>query len=70
MDRKTTGKKGWPDFTFAVNGRACVIEVKVADNKLTEEQERILAGLYRNGWHVGVVRSLQEVKEFLQKVEE
>lgn len=69
MDKKTTIKKGWPDFTFALRGRAVAIEVKVPGEKPTPEQERIHAQMRAepNCWLVYVVYSCAEVKEIVNK---
>lgn len=63
MDRKTTGRIGWPDLTFAVKGRACAIEVKLPGQEPTPEQVSCMIGLIKDGWFVRVVRS---ESEFLQ----
>lgn len=67
MDRATTGVVGWPDFTFAVKGRACAFEVKLPGQEPTKEQVQVMLDLVRDGWFVRIVRS---EAEFLQALAE
>lgn len=39
MDKKTTQKKGVPDFILLANGRSCAIEFKVHGNRLSDAQK-------------------------------
>ena len=50
-------KKGWPDLTFAWEGKPYAVELKAADGKLSEDQEACLARMKDNGWIVMVLRS-------------
>lgn len=68
MNKKTTGRVGWPDFTFAVSGFACALEVKFGPGKLRPEQESTITAMGKNGWRVAVVRSLEEAIEFIKEV--
>ena len=61
MHKKTTGTVGWPDFTFAVKGRACALEVKFGTHKPEPAQWECMAAMTKNGWRCRVVRSLEEV---------
>ncbi len=70
MHKKTTGRVGWPDFTFAINGRACAIEAKFDHGDTSDEQKKTIAAMRTNGWCVAVVRSLSEVIEFMKGVRE
>ena len=62
MHRKTSNTVGCPDFLFAVVGRAVALECKLPGQKPTEDQERVMAGMIRDGWHVAVVNSLDEAR--------
>ena len=66
MDRKKTDMVGWPDFTFAIHGRAFAFEVKLPGGKLTPDQERVIDHMKRNGWLVLVVRSEAEALSILK----
>lgn len=66
MDRKTTGTVGWPDFTFAINGKAVAFEVKLPGEQPTPEQNACILAMDRNGWHVVVVHSEQQAIEQLE----
>jgi len=76
MDRKTRGRKGWPDFTFCwshlrldlewIHPIGC--EVKRPGCSPTREQVEIHERMRRNGWTVLVVQSLQELIEELKKL--
>lgn len=73
MDRRTTCRRGWPDFTFALRdktGRAvpCAVEVKAWTGKLEPEQRQMLDALARNGWKTAVVRSYEEFMSFMREV--
>lgn len=61
MDKKTTQKKGVPDFLFVMKGNAFAIEVKVGNNQLTKEQEAWLVDAAVDGWICRVVRSLDQL---------
>lgn len=61
MDKKTTQKKGVPDFLFVMRGNAFAIEVKVGNNQLTKEQEAWLVDAAVDGWICRVVRSLDQL---------
>jgi hypothetical protein len=70
MDRETTGKVGWPDFTLAIKGRAIAIEVKKRfGEEPTKEQVACMMGLVKDGWFVRVVRSEAEFLEALKDAE-
>lgn len=67
--KKSTIKKGWPDFTFAINGKACAVEVKTGNNDLDPEQITVIRQMESNGWAVIVVRDLLTFKQFLDEME-
>jgi len=68
MNKKSTFTEGWPDLTFVWNGRPCAVELKVGTNTTSEVQDACIAQLKANGWHVAIVRSFQELIEFLKGV--
>ena len=65
MDKAKTDVVGWPDFAFAVNGRAIAFECKIAGRKLTEEQLRIKEHMERNGWCYWVISSLEQARDIV-----
>ena len=65
MDKRKTDVVGWPDFTFAVNGIPCVVEVKRPGESLTDDQKRVSSLLRENGWRFEVVTSIPELRDFL-----
>jgi hypothetical protein len=60
MDRATTGTVGWPDFTFAVNGRPVAWECKLPGKDLDPDQVKVIDRMRGNGWDVRVIRSVNE----------
>jgi len=62
MDKRTTQRKGVPDFIFSVNGQAIAWEIKTPAGKLSLVQERMLERLMSppNLWNIKVIRSLPE----------
>ena len=69
MHKKTTGRVGWPDFTFAINGLACAVEVKFGNSDPKPAQKETMRAMKANGWRVAVVRSLQETISFIEGVQ-
>jgi hypothetical protein len=71
MDRETTVKIGWPDFTLAPWGIPIAFEVKTDTGKVSPEQERCHREMTSgpNGWRVMVVRNVQEVVSALLALE-
>lgn len=73
MDRKTTNQNGCPDFLFVwqpvyaiVAPVPMAIEVKVGNNKLSEEQKRVRLDMIRNGWNYHVVSSLDDLRAIVK----
>ena len=60
-------KRGWPDLTFSIGGRACAVELKSATGQLSQDQAELLARLVSNGWLVKVCRELSEFTEWVRK---
>ena len=67
--KKTRVVIGWPDYTFAINGRACAWEVKTGYNQTTEEQDFMLAKLAKEGWRTAIIRSVEQAFEFLNQTD-
>lgn len=68
---KATGiLPGWPDVTFAYRGIPVLWELKIGKNKLQQVQEALIPLLVANGWHHAVIRSIQEAKAFLDRLDE
>ena len=67
QDRKSTCIAGWPDITCShprtddVDGIPTAFEVKVGDDRLSEDQIRVIEQMKRNGWRVYVVGCLDDV---------
>lgn len=70
MDRAQTGTVGWPDITCAVDGIPLGLEAKIGNTKPTQDQLDCHSQMMKNGWRVYVVRSLPEVKEILDALEQ
>jgi hypothetical protein len=68
MDRKTTQRKGIPDFLCCVNGGFLAIELKLAGHKPTEDQQRELNDLTLSGGVAFVARSVNEVIAVLNEL--
>jgi hypothetical protein len=66
MDKRTTNKKGQPDFLFVYRGRPIGLEVKLPGKMPTEDQVRVMDAMVKDGWTVTVVRSLGEVVQVLR----
>lgn len=69
MDRRTSLPNGTPDFIFAVNGRACAVECKTIDGRLTKEQKDMLIELQNGGWRTWICRSESDFLAWLKSVE-
>lgn len=66
MNKRTTNAIGTPDFILSVDGKAIAFEVKYGTRKPDPEQSACMSDMLVNGWRVEVVRSLEEVKAFLE----
>ena len=58
---------GIPDLIICLNGLFYAIELKVGSNKPTPIQEVVIRKIQNAGGRAAVCRSLDEVKEFLEK---
>ena len=68
MHKRSTIKRGWSDMTFCFHGVPCVLEVKTLIGQLSPAQKSLREKLIANGWHYGVVHSIDETKQFLSGV--
>lgn len=68
MNKKSTIKKGHPDFTCYFNGKVCFLEMKIPGRPCTPEQINCIAeiGDVQN-CPVLVARSSQEAIDFIRK---
>lgn len=84
MDKKTTTKKGVPDFLFAVQRRyttltvdgrteitstPCAWEIKHGDGKLSDAQKDVREQLLKNGWEYAVIRTFADAVRNLTALE-
>lgn len=65
MDKKSNMPLGWPDLVFCIKGEAFAIEVKLSGRMPEPDQEHMLRRMKENGWRVGVVHSLDELREIV-----
>lgn len=65
MDRKSTFTEGWPDFTFAIAGRACAIECKRPGGELSNVQMDIMLDMLKDGWVYMIAFDIATVRKFL-----
>jgi len=70
MHKRSMLPDGWPDFTLAYRSVPIVIEVKNEAGVVSDEQSRMMDLLKAGGWVVRVVRSLPEVKELMDGLED
>ena len=64
-DRKFTGTVGWPDITLSIKGRATALECKLPGQQPTQDQQRVMAGMVKDGWAVKVICTLDEARFFV-----
>ena len=69
-DKRTTNRKGTPDFLFSIRGHSFAWEVKTASGRLSLEQERMLDRMSNppNQWNVAVIRSAGEATKKLYEL--
>jgi len=68
MDKKTSVAVGIPDLLFALKGAPVAMEVKLPGEKLTKEQEKMMANMKKNGWLCHVVYSYDQAVEIGNKI--
>jgi hypothetical protein len=70
-DRRTTNRKGVPDFRIYIQGRALLAEMKVGAGKLSADQSAMTLKFARSGTEVQLWHSAQEgieaTRDFLIK---
>jgi hypothetical protein len=71
MDKKTTTKRGTPDFLLALRGHAIALEAKLPGEELEPDQVKMKAAMTAdpNGWEWVTADSLDAVKSLLQRYE-
>lgn len=67
--KRSTINAGTPDLICAHNGKPFAFEVKTQSGKCSDEQLRVHEQMRANGWTVLVVRSVEEVRDALRKVD-
>lgn len=70
MFRKSELPLGWPDFTFAYQGIPVLWECESLKGELRESQERVVVQLIRNGWRFRLIRSLEQARIHLRKIDQ
>lgn len=70
MDKKTTARKGCPDYLLAWGYQPVAIEVKFGKGKLSEDQVKTHNEMLKNGWRVHTVNSLEQLKQILDALEQ
>jgi len=60
MDRKSTIREGWPDFTVCWQGRVAFVEFKMPGNKPSAEQDAVAREIVQSGMTVAVCYSVAE----------
>jgi hypothetical protein len=54
MDKKSTIRVGWPDFSIFSEGKTVFVEFKQAGKQLSQEQVAVAAELISKGFEVSV----------------
>lgn len=61
-DKRSHATVGWPDITFAINGKAIAWEVKLPGRKAEEHQTLLHEAMRRNGWDVEIIYGLEQAR--------
>ncbi len=69
MDKRTTNKRGHPDFSIYLCNHVLFIEVKKPDGKLSEVQKERIDELQKAGCMVWLCFSYEEAKRIITKFE-
>lgn len=64
-DKRTRNVVGTPDFLFVLEGKPFAWEVKVGNNKLSEEQAKAAGKMIFNGWRHRIIRNYKEALEII-----
>ena len=67
MDKPSTIRKGWPDFTAMRKGRVACVELKGPHGKLSDDQKEVIIELQGAGVPVEVCDNLMKATKFLIK---
>lgn len=67
-DKRTRATVGWPDITFAVQGRAFAWEAKMPGEKPRPEQVAMHCLMIRDGWTIEIVHTVDEGRTFLATI--
>jgi len=68
MDKKSTIREGWPDFTAIYNGKVACVEIKTRDSELSAIQREVHGDLLRNNTPCAICYSLSEATQFFKRV--
>lgn len=68
FDKPTRQAAGNPDLLFAYRGTPVCFEVKLTGGVVSAAQQEALTDLWSDGWHGGVVRSVEQVRQFLDNL--
>jgi hypothetical protein len=68
IDKRSTGTIGWPDFTFALEGKPVAWECKTATGKVRPEQVALHTLMRACGWRVDIIRSVKDAMESLANI--
>jgi hypothetical protein len=60
LARKLDFGMGWPDVMFLYEGRVLFIEFKNLEGSLTKLQRHVHAELENHGFHVAVIRTVED----------
>lgn len=63
--KKRGFKKGVPDICMLVNGKFCLLELKSEKGVVSDEQKNFLSEATRHGVSWAIIRSVDEVIQFL-----
>jgi hypothetical protein len=69
MDKRTSGKKGRPDFRCCYRGRFLAIECKAESGRLSSEQAVELARIRKSGGYTCVAMLLEDVQGALREID-
>lgn len=63
MDKATTIRKGWPDFSIFWMGHCLFIETKIGKGKPSKDQVKVIAEIRRSGNRAVIAYSIEECIE-------
>jgi len=67
MDKSSTIRRGWPDFTVIHMDRVALVEFKAPGGSLSQDQKECIAELRRDGTPVLVTEDMGEAIKFLRE---